>query len=80
MANEMGEILEKLDTLIQLVAVMLVDGKRQRDQIRALALAGIAPSQIARTLNTTQNTVNVALSGLRREGELKGGKRKHGNR
>lgn len=77
MAEEFDEVVQRLDTLIRLVGVMLIEGKKQRDQIRVLAHAGMAPSQIARMLNTTQNTVNVALSTLRREGELGGGGKKH---
>jgi transposase len=72
------EITERLDTLIRLAAVALIDGKKQRDQIRVLALAGLGPKQIAGMINTTQNTVNVALSALRREGELEGGNKAHG--
>jgi hypothetical protein len=66
---------DKLDVLIRLVAFALTDGKRQNEQIRILTLAGLKPTQIADFLATTPNTVNVALSGLRREGKIPGGKR-----
>jgi len=79
MSKDERPILEKLDQLIQLVAIGLIENKKQRDQIRLLALAGIKPVRIAEILCTTSNTVNVALSNLRSEGELpKGGKSTHG--
>ena len=72
-------IAEKLDTLIKLVSIAITEGKKQAEQIRMLALAGIKPSQIAEILGTTSNTVNVALSGLRRDGRLPlGGKKQNG--
>jgi DNA-binding CsgD family transcriptional regulator len=61
---------ERLDTLIALVAYGLVQGKKQREQIRILCLAGLKPSRIAELLGTTPNTVNVALTSLRREGAV----------
>ncbi len=68
-------IAEKLDSLIQLVAVALVENRKQREQIRLLALAGLKPTRIAEMLATTTNTVNVAMTSLRKEGLLpKGGK------
>ena len=74
-------IADKLDTLIRLVASALTEGKKQSEQIRVLALAGIKPTQIADILATTPNTVNVALSALRREGQIpSGGKKRNGKR
>jgi hypothetical protein len=71
MPNEIGTELErKIDTLTRLVAIGVVNGKRQRDQIRILSLAGMAPSEIAVLIGTTSNTVNVALSALRKEKNL----------
>ena len=70
MTDPNAEIVDKLDTLIRLVGLVLTDGKKQSEQIRFLALAGIKPTQIAGILVTTTNTVNVALSSLRREGKL----------
>jgi len=77
--NEETELLaEKLDTLIQLTAISLIEGKKQRDQIRLLGLAGIKPSRIAEIINTSPNTVNVALSNLRKDGFLpRSGKERH---
>jgi hypothetical protein len=78
-SNDRELILEKMDQLIQLVAIALVENRKQRDQIRLLALGGIKPVRIAEILRTTSNTVNVALSSLRSEGKLpKGAKRSNG--
>jgi hypothetical protein len=74
-------IADKLDTLIRLVAFVLIDDKKQTEQIRVLALAGIKPTKIADILVTTSNTVNVALSALRREGQIpSGGKKRNAKR
>jgi DNA-binding CsgD family transcriptional regulator len=68
MTEDMELLSEKLDNIIQLIAVGLVEGKKQREQIRILFLAGLRPSRIAAILGTTPNNVNVALTSLRREG------------
>jgi DNA-directed RNA polymerase specialized sigma24 family protein len=66
----MGELsqenLEKMDILLRLLAITLVNGKKQREQIRLLSLAGMAPKEIANLIGTSPNTVNVALSALRK--------------
>ena len=64
------ELVRKIDTLTRLVAISVVNGKKQREQVRLLSLAGMAPSDIAALLGTTSNTVNVALSALRKEKRL----------
>jgi hypothetical protein len=61
---------KKIDALTRLVAIGIVNGKRQRDQIRLLSIAGMNPSEIADLLGTTPNTVNVALSGMRKGNRL----------
>jgi DNA-directed RNA polymerase specialized sigma24 family protein len=65
-----SDLNKKIDTLTRLLAIVLVNGKRQRDQIRLLSLAGMSPSEMAGLLGTTPNTVNVALSALRKEKRL----------
>lgn len=65
-------ITERMDLIIQLIAIGLADGKKQKDQIRLLAGAGLKPKRIAEILGTTPNTVNVAMSNLRREKLLRG--------
>ena len=57
---------ERLDMLVRLSAIALIDGKKQRDQVRLLSMAGMAPKEIAELIGTTPNTVNVALTSLRK--------------
>lgn len=57
---------DKLEMLVRLTAIALVDRKKQRDQIRLLSLAGMPPKDIADLIGTTPNTVNVALTNLRK--------------
>jgi DNA-directed RNA polymerase specialized sigma24 family protein len=61
---------KKIDVLTRLLAIGLVSGKKQRDQIRLLSIAGLGPSEIAALIGTSPNTVNVALSALRKEKRL----------
>jgi DNA-binding CsgD family transcriptional regulator len=61
------EVASKLDVLIRLIAIGLCADKSQKEKIQLLDSAGLAPKQIAEILNTTPNTVSVALVGLRKE-------------
>ncbi len=70
MHDDANLIADKLDQLIRLVAIALVENKKQRDQIRLLALAGVKPARIADILGTTPNTVSVTVSNLRSDGKL----------
>jgi DNA-directed RNA polymerase specialized sigma24 family protein len=63
---EEGIIASKLDMLIQLVAVALTENRSgQKEQIRLLALAGLAPGRIAEILGTSGNSVNGAIAKMR---------------
>jgi DNA-binding CsgD family transcriptional regulator len=64
------DLAKRMDLLTRLFAVHLVNGKSQREQIRLLSIAGMGPKEIADLLGTTPNTVNVALSTLRKKGNL----------
>jgi len=55
-----------LTRLTNLVALLLVKGEPQSEQIRTLAAAGYGNSEIAGLLGLTPNAVNVALHRLRR--------------
>ena len=66
----MSELIERVDRLIRVAALSLVENRKQKDQIRVLTLAGFKPTEIAELLGTTPNTVSVAISVLRREKEL----------
>jgi DNA-directed RNA polymerase specialized sigma24 family protein len=69
-SGELQALAKKVDSLNRLVAVLLVNGKSQRDQVRLLSVSGLGPKEIADLIGTTQNTVNVALSEMRKKGKL----------
>jgi hypothetical protein len=48
--------------LINLLALLLVQERKQPEQIALLGRAGFRPSEIAALLGTTANTVSVQLS------------------
>ena len=58
------------DLQTRLIAIGLVNGKPQKEQIRLLSIAGMGPKEIADLIGTTPNTVNVTLSSLRRNGKM----------
>jgi DNA-binding CsgD family transcriptional regulator len=61
--KQFEEISAKLDTAVRLLALNLVkDLKIQKEKIIALSSFGFGPSEIAKLLGTTSNTVSVALS------------------
>lgn len=53
--------------LTNLLALLLVQERKQPEQIALLNRAGFRPSEIAALLGTTRNTVSVKLSIQRRE-------------
>ncbi len=53
------------DRLTNLMALLVVKGEPQADQIRTLAAAGFGNSEIAGLLGLTSNAVNVALHRIR---------------
>ena len=59
-------VLSRLDRIITLLAAGIAVDKTQRERIRLLSSAGLAPKDIAEVLGTTANTVRVALTGIRR--------------
>lgn len=71
MPEEPKEVIDRLDKLIRLVAVGIVTGKPQNDQIDLLSKGGLQPRKIADLLGTTANTVRVALSTLRKKSKKK---------
>lgn len=62
----------ELRTLRRLLALSLIEGKKQREQIRLLAAAGLDRHEIAELLGTTAGTVSVEISNLRKHGALHG--------
>ena len=59
-------VVSRLDRIIRLLAVSIATDKPQRERIRLLSSAGLAPRDIAEILGTTPNTVRVALTGIRK--------------
>lgn len=75
--STLTDVANKLETLIRLTAIGLFGEKTQREKIEMLSSAGIPPKEIADLLDTTANTVNVALSGIRKKkGKKKAVKKK----
>jgi DNA-directed RNA polymerase specialized sigma24 family protein len=70
---EKGELTEKLDLVVRLLAC-LVAAEHDNLQDRAVALTslGLSPKEIARVCNTTPNTISVRLA----EAKKKGGSKK----
>jgi len=61
------QIVERLDSIVRLLAILATRDKRQVESIELLSSAGFQPKDIAALLGTTSNTVRVAQSGLRRK-------------
>ena len=53
--------------LVNLLALLLVQERKQPEQIALLSRAGFRPAEIATLLGTTRNTVSVQLSIQKRE-------------
>ena len=54
------------ERIANLLALSLITGKPQPEQISLLSAAGYSPLEIGRLVGTTPNTVSVTLSQLRR--------------
>jgi DNA-binding CsgD family transcriptional regulator len=67
MNEDTREIVERLDRLANLVAIGLLGGKTQREQIRLLSKGGFPPREIAELVGTTPNTVRVELTSIRKD-------------
>ena len=67
MNEDTREIVERLDRLTNLVAIGLLGGKTQREQIRLLSKGGFPPREIAELVGTTPNTVRVELTSIRKD-------------
>ena len=67
MSNSNDEVIRRLDALIRLTAITMFKDKSQKEKIAILNLAGLTPKEIADFLDTTPNTVSVALSAMKRD-------------
>jgi len=66
--KQFKEITSKMDLIVRLLALNIVkDLKVQKDKIITLSSFGFGPSEIARLLGTTPNTVSVALSDVKKK-------------
>ena len=63
---EIKPIVDKLDTLVRLVAITITAEKPRREQIRLLSTSGMQPKQIAELIGTTPGTVSVELTAIRK--------------
>jgi hypothetical protein len=80
-AQERPEGLSAFESrLLNILALHLVHGRQQADQIDLLSRAGFGPSEIAELLGTTSNTVNVRLSTQRALKNKNRQKKKKGKR
>lgn len=57
---------DQVERLISLMALLLIKGEPQADQLRALVSTGFSNTEIARLLALTPNAVNVALHRMRK--------------
>jgi len=62
----------ELRVVRRLLALSLIDGKKQRDQIELLASAGMDRHEIAELVGTTANTVSVEISNLKKNRRARG--------
>jgi len=66
----LGNTAQVSQRIANLLALLLVTGKPQPEQIFLLTAAGYTSAEIARLIGTTRNTVSVTLS-QRRKGKRK---------
>jgi|GEM_PF-545494 len=66
--KQFKEITSKMDLIVRLLALNIVkDLKVQKDKIMTLSSFGFGPSEIAKLLGTTPNTVSVVLSEVKKK-------------
>jgi DNA-directed RNA polymerase specialized sigma24 family protein len=66
MRDEITELTSKLNLLIRLLALSILEGRAPVEQMVLLSRAGFAPREIAELVGTTPHTVSVTLSKMRR--------------
>jgi|CXWL01.1.fsa_nt_gi DNA-directed RNA polymerase specialized sigma24 family protein len=64
--------------LVSLLGLLVVQERKQSDQIGLLGRAGFPSAEIAALLGTTRNTVSVELSNQRKAKKAKKGKKAKG--
>ena len=66
MKDKDKEIEAKLETIVKLLALSVIQDKTMSEKINILSSAGFQPKKIAEMIGTTANTVRVTLSGIRK--------------
>jgi len=64
--DSLKEISKKLDTVIRLLAIDVTKGRDEKEKVRLLNQAGLAPKDIAGLLGKTPNSVRVMLFKIRK--------------
>jgi hypothetical protein len=59
-----------LDRTLRLLALVALDGRKQKEQIQLLDKAGFGQSEIAELLDSTPKAISVRLAELRRAKRL----------
>ena len=67
MDDHSAEILERLDQIFKMLAIIATHDLRQRDRIALFSKVGLSPKQIAELLGTSSNTVRVELVSIRKQ-------------
>jgi len=65
--EQFNQLSNKMDTVIKLLALNLVEGKAFKDQVSLLSAFGFQPKQIADITGKSPNNVRVTLHGIRKE-------------
>jgi DNA-binding NarL/FixJ family response regulator len=66
--DDFSRLEEKLDKLVRLFSLVAIkDQKSQKDEILLLHRGGLESKEIADLLDTTRNTVSVAISTAKKE-------------
>ena len=66
--NEKNEdIKKKLDTLIRLTAIQVIEGKDYRDQVSSLYKAGLSSKDIASLTNKSKSNVRATMHYIRKQ-------------
>jgi DNA-directed RNA polymerase specialized sigma24 family protein len=60
------EVRSELEKTLKLIAILGLEGKKQKDQVRLLDKAGFSYSEIAVLLGSTPKAISVRLAELRR--------------
>lgn len=65
--KDVGEICDRLDTVIKLMVADIIGNKDYEEQVWILSEAGFQPKEIAKFLGKTPNAISVKLSELRKK-------------